>query len=96
VHDELHGVAAVRGGQLGAVRLARRRVEQLQQRGLHVDGGDDGGSGQLAPVDRPRLSSSAHSRLGRAAALQGAGNTVDGRPLYPRGYSVPSPARRRA
>ena len=41
VHDELDGIAAVGRGQLTAVAAGQRRVEQLQQRGLHVDGGDD-------------------------------------------------------
>jgi hypothetical protein len=43
VHHELHGVAAVGGGELASGLAGERRVEQLEQRRLHVDGRDDGG-----------------------------------------------------
>jgi len=55
VHDELHGVSTVRRGQLKPGIAGQRRVEQVQQRGLHVGRGDDGGGlDSLAVLEHDR------------------------------------------
>jgi len=81
MYDELHGIATVGGGQLGAVAAGQWWVEQLQQGGLHVDGGDDGGSRQPGPVRQHHPGGATAARLD--ALHDGAGLHRAAPPLEP-------------